>query len=39
MMNLKRLAALVIGFGLSSTALWAQWSFGVKGGLNASKMK
>ena len=38
-MNLKRLAALVIGLGLGSTALWAQWSFGVKGGLNASKMK
>lgn len=39
MINLKRLAALVIGLGLGSTALWAQWSFGVKGGLNASKMK
>lgn len=39
MIYLKRLVVLAIGFGLSTTALWAQWSYGVKGGLNFSNMK
>lgn len=36
---MKRLAAVLLLWGLGYTTMWAQWSYGVKGGLNASKLK
>ena len=39
MVYLKKLVTIVICLGLSSNTLWAQWSYGVKGGLNLSNVK
>lgn len=36
---MKRLAAVLLLFGLGHGAAWAQWSYGVKGGLNFSTFK
>lgn len=35
----KKIVTIVICLGLSSNALWAQWNYGVKGGLNLSNVK